>query len=49
MALIDSAQTVAATYRYNPYGQLLGSSGSLAGVNTLRFSSKPWFQSEGRY
>jgi RHS repeat-associated protein len=48
-ALIDSAQTVVAAYRYNPYGQLLGSSGSLAGVNTLRFSSKPWFQSEGLY
>jgi len=29
-ALIDSAQTVVAAYRYNPYGQLLGSSGSLA-------------------
>jgi YD repeat-containing protein len=48
-ALIDSAQTVVAAYRYNPYGQLLGSSGTLAGVNTLRFSSKPWFQSEGLY
>jgi hypothetical protein len=48
-ALTDSAQTVVAAYRYNPYGQLLGSSGSLAGVNTLRFSSKPWFQSEGLY
>ena len=35
--------------RYNPYGHLLGSSGSLAGVNTLRFSSKLWFQSEGLY
>jgi RHS repeat-associated protein len=48
-ALIDSAQTVVAAYRYNPYGQLLGSSGSLAGVNTLRFSSKQIHSNVGLY
>jgi len=48
-ALVDSAQASAASYRYNPYGGLLGSSGGMAGANVYRFSSKEWFQSLGLY
>ena len=42
-ALVDSAQASAASYRYNPYGGLLGSSGGMAGANVYRFSSKEFF------
>jgi RHS repeat-associated protein len=48
-ALVDSAQALAASYRYNPYGGLLRSSGGLAGADVYRFSSKEWFQSPGLY
>jgi RHS repeat-associated protein len=42
--LVNSSQTLAASYRYDPYGNLLSSSGSMAGTNTYRFSSKEWVQ-----
>ena len=38
--LVNSSQTLAASYRYDPYGNLLAYSGSLAAANTYRFSSK---------
>jgi len=38
--LIDTNQTSVATYKYDPYGNSLGTSGSLAGANVYRFSSK---------
>jgi RHS repeat-associated protein len=47
--LVNSAQTLAASYRYDPYGNLLTSSGSLAATNTYRFSSKEFIPSAGLY
>ena len=38
--LIDTNQSVVATYRYDPFGNTLSKSGSLADANTYRFSSK---------
>jgi RHS repeat-associated protein len=40
-ALMNSAGVLQASYKYNPYGGLISSSGTLAGANTMRFSSKP--------
>jgi len=48
-ALVDSAQASAASYRYDPYGRFLGSSGGMSGANVYRFSSKEWFQNLGLY
>lgn len=38
--LVNSSQTLAASYRYDPYGNTISSSGSLAATNVYRFSSK---------
>jgi RHS repeat-associated protein len=38
--LVNSSQTLAASYRYDPYGNTISSSGSLAGANVYRFPSK---------
>ena len=38
--LIDTNQSVVASYRYDPFGNTLSQSGSLADANTYRFSSK---------
>jgi RHS repeat-associated protein len=46
---VDSAQASAASYRYDPYGRLLGSSGGMSGANVYRFSSKEWLSSLGLY
>jgi RHS repeat-associated protein len=40
MYLVNSSQTQAAAYRYDPFGNTIGSSGSLAAANVYRFSSK---------
>ena len=40
MYVVNSSQTQAAAYRYDPFGNLTGSSGSLAATNVYRFSSK---------
>ena len=40
MYLVNSSQTQAAAYRYDPFGNMIGSSGSLASANVYRFSSK---------
>jgi RHS repeat-associated protein len=40
MYLVNSSQTQAAAYWYDPFGNLIGSSGSLATANVYRFSSK---------
>jgi RHS repeat-associated protein len=40
-ALMNSSGVSQASYKYNPYGGLISSSGTLAGANTMRFSSKP--------
>jgi RHS repeat-associated protein len=38
--LVNSSQGLAARYRYDPYGNTISSSGTYAGANTYRFSSK---------
>jgi len=38
--LIDTNQSTVATYRYDPFGNTISSSGSLASANVYRFSSK---------
>jgi RHS repeat-associated protein len=38
--LVDGNQSVAARYHYDPYGNVLAKSGSLADANLYRFSSK---------
>jgi RHS repeat-associated protein len=48
-ALVDSAQQVAARYQYDPYGNLLGLSGSMAEANAYRFSSKEFHATSGLY
>jgi RHS repeat-associated protein len=48
-ALADGSGTVQASYRYDPYGNLLSASGSLAAANAYRFSSKEWLGTAGLY
>jgi RHS repeat-associated protein len=48
-ALVDSSGTLQASYRYDPYGNLLSSSGSLSNANCYRFSSKEWMATAGLY
>src|SRR3954471_22040558 len=38
--LFNSSQTIAASYKYNPFGGTISSSGGTASANTYRFSSK---------
>jgi|GEM_PF-683626 len=45
----SSAQGLAAKYRYDPYGNTISSSGSLASANTYRFSSKEINVATGLY
>ena len=47
--LETSSQTLAASYRYDPFGNLTSSSGTLASANTYRFSSKEYIPSVGIY
>jgi RHS repeat-associated protein len=47
--LETSAQGLAASYRYDPFGNLLSSSGSYATANTYRFSSKEWMNTFSSY
>jgi RHS repeat-associated protein len=47
--LVDSSQTLAASYRYDPYGTTISSSGSLASANVYRFSSKEIHVNSGLY
>jgi RHS repeat-associated protein len=46
---VNSGQTVAASYRYDPFGNLVSSSGSLASANVYRFSSKELHVNSGMY
>jgi RHS repeat-associated protein len=46
---VNSGQTVAASYRYDPFGNLVSSSGSLATANVYRFSSKELHVGSGMY
>ena len=47
--LVNSSQALAASYRYDPYGNLISSSGTLAGANVYRFSSKEIHANSGLY
>jgi RHS repeat-associated protein len=47
--LVNSSGTSQASYRYDPYGNLLSSSGTLAAANVYRFSSKEWLNTPGLY
>jgi len=46
---VNSSQTVAASYRYDPFGNTTASSGTLAAANTCRFSSKEVNVNSGLY
>ena len=48
-ALVDSSGNLLARYLYDPYGNLLSKSGSLADANTYRFSSKEIHANSGMY
>lgn len=45
--LIDGNQAIVAKYLYDPYGNLLSQSGSLADANLYRFSSKEFHTASG--
>src|SRR5207253_6846394 len=47
--LVNSSQTLAATYRYDPFGNTISSSGTLATANVYRFSSKERHANSGMY
>jgi RHS repeat-associated protein len=47
--LIATNQSVVASYRYDPFGNTISSSGSLASANTYRFSSKEVHLNSGMY
>ena len=47
--LVNSSQSLAASYRYDPYGNTISSSGSLASANVYRFSSKEFHVNSGLY
>lgn len=47
--LADNTQLQAASYAYDPYGNLLSSAGTLATANTYRFSSREFVPSSGLY
>jgi RHS repeat-associated protein len=48
-AMVDSGQSLSASYKYDPYGKLLTSSGTQAGANLYRFSSKEFHVNSGLY
>jgi RHS repeat-associated protein len=47
--ILDTNQAMAASYEYDPYGNLLSSNGTLASANVYRFSSKEFHASSGLY
>jgi RHS repeat-associated protein len=47
--LVTSAQGLAASYRYDPYGNIISQSGSLTNDNVYRFSSKEFHAQTGLY
>jgi len=48
-ALVDTNQTLSASYRYDPFGNTISQSGVLADANVYRFSSKEIHASSGMY
>jgi RHS repeat-associated protein len=47
--LVDTNQMVVASYRYDPFGNTLSESGTLAATNVYRFSSKEVHVNSGMY
>ena len=47
--MTDAGQHVVASYKYDPYGNLMSSSGTLASANVYRFSSKEYINNAGYY
>jgi RHS repeat-associated protein len=47
--MLNSSQAVVASYRYDPFGNTISSSGSLATANIYRFSSKEFHVNSGMY
>ena len=47
--LINTTQTLSASYRYDPFGNTIASSGTLASANVYRFSSKEIHVNSGMY
>jgi hypothetical protein len=47
--LVSSSQGLAASYRYDPFGNTISSSGTLATANLYRFSSKEIHANSGMY
>jgi RHS repeat-associated protein len=47
--MVSSSQTLAASYKYDPFGRTISSSGSLASANSYRFSSKEIRRNSGMY
>jgi RHS repeat-associated protein len=48
-AMVDSTQALVASYKYDPYGNSFGATGTLAGANQFRFSSKRLVSPAGLY
>ena len=47
--MVNSSQSSVAAYKYDPFGNLISSSGTLAGANVYRFSSKEIHVNSGMY
>jgi len=47
--MINSSQAMVASYRYDPFGNTISSSGGLSGANVYRFSSKEVHANSGMY
>jgi RHS repeat-associated protein len=49
LRMVDASQAVVATYRYDPFGNAISTSGSLSSANVYRFSSKEIHANSGLY
>ena len=47
--MVDSSQSMVASYRYDPFGNTISSTGTLADANVYRFSSKEIHANSGMY
>jgi len=47
--MLNSSQAKVASYRYDPFGNIISSSGTLASANVYRFSSKEIHTASGMY
>src|SRR6266481_189134 len=47
--MLNSSQAMVASYRYDPFGNTISSSGTLASANIYRFSSKEIHANSGMY